>query len=249
LNAAYGEIMDSDLRAEMAQLAASRSASYAFLANIFNNMPDDSLVQGIRELDIEEWLASFSEEGFSGIMREGVLLIQNYVFSIKDIPSETVLLELAKDRTRLVRGIMKGYGPPPPYEFVYVGYNEAETIKNYTQARRSYADAGVVMNEEVKNSPDYIGIELDFMRHLTQVEAQAWDESRIDEACEMLQKQQAFLKEHLMTWVPRYCEEMLKEARLDFYRGIALITRGFVLDENEKVPEYLGEAEFNKSLV
>ena len=248
LEEAYDESLGAGLHEEMAVLANSRSASYSFLANIFNQRPDNSLVQGIQELNTEDWLSSFSEEGFSGVMREGVLLIQNYVISIKDISPETVLLELARDRTRLVRGIMKGYGPPPPYEFVYAGYKDAELLKEHTQARLSYAEAGVIVNEEVKNSPDFIGIELDFMRHLTQTEAQAWEEDRFDEACEMLRKQQAFLKDHLVTWVPRYCEEMFKEANLDFYRGIAQLTRGFVLEENEKVSEYLGEAEMNKAI-
>jgi len=236
-----------DLQGEMAVLATSRSDAYAFFANIFNQLPDDSFVQSMRSFNLEDWLTSYSEDDFSGIMREGVLLIQDYVNSIQDIPSETVLTELAKDRTRLLRGIMRGYGPPPPYEFVYAGYKEAEAIKENKQVRQAYAAAGVKVLEEVKLSPDYIGVELDFMRYVTQAEAQAWSEGCFEKAHEMLQKQHAFLQDHIVSWMPKYLEEMFKEARLDFYRGIAKLTMGFVLDDNEKVIEYLKEAETNEA--
>ena len=246
---AFDESMDVDLQGEMAVLATSRSDAYAFLANIFNKLPDDSFIQSIRGFDLEDWLVSFSEDDFSGIMREGVLHIRDYVASIQDVDSETVLTELNKDRTRLLRGIMRGYGPPPPYEFVYAGYQAISNIKEYKQVHHAYADAGVKVLEEVKFSPDYIGIELDFMRYLTQTEAQAWREGCLEKAYEMLEKQQTFLKDHIVSWIPKYCEEMLKEASLDFHRGIAKLTRGFLLYENEKVIEYLNEAEMNKTVV
>jgi len=238
----------NDLTAEMAVLAASRSDTYAFLSSFFMQLPDNSFVERIRELGMNDWSTDLDEDGFAELIQEGFQLIQNYASSIIDIPAETVLLDISRDRTKLIRGVMKGYGPPPPYEFAYAGFNEASRIRERKLAQLHYEEAGVGLKEEVKSSPDFIGVELDFMRYLTLTEAKAWEEERIDEACEMLHKQQAFLQEHLVSWVPKYCELMFEDAQLDFYRGVARLIKGFVLYENERVTEYLNEAESNKTI-
>jgi TorA maturation chaperone TorD len=102
-----------------------------------------------------------------------------------------------------------------------------------------YAEAGVGLPEEMKDQPDFIGFELDFMRHLTEKEAQAWADDDREEALGILERQRAFLKEHITRWIPRFCDVMAQEARLDFYRGIACMTKGFVLDEAKKVAELI----------
>lgn len=37
-----------------------------------------------------------------------------------------------------------------------------------------------------------------------------------------------FLQEHLARWVPALCREICRNARSDFYRGVASLTREFV---------------------
>jgi TorA maturation chaperone TorD len=144
---------------------------------------------------------------------------------------------LAVERTRLLRGVKPGYGPPPPYESVYVGSDQGPLMQASVAVRQAYAEAGVGLPEEVKDQPDFIGLELDFMRHLTEKEAQAWAAADPEEALKVLEKERAFLEEHITRWIPRFCDVMHQEARLDFYRGIARMTKGFVLDEAQKVAE------------
>jgi TorA maturation chaperone TorD len=106
----------------------------------------------------------------------------------------------------------------------------------------AYAEAGVGLPESVRDQPDYIGLELDFMRHLTEKEAGAWTEGNGEEALQVLEKERAFLKEHVARWIPLFCEVMDREARLNFYRGIARMTRGFVLDEVQKAVQLVKQA-------
>jgi putative dimethyl sulfoxide reductase chaperone len=94
-----------------------------------------------------------------------------------------------------------------------------------------YAEAGVGLPEEVRDQPDFIGFELDFMRHLSEKESQAWAEPNQAKAKEVLEKELQFLKEHILRWIPHFCDLMLKDAQLDFYRGIARLTKGFVQGE------------------
>jgi len=51
------------------------------------------------------------------------------------------------------------------------------------------------------------------------------------------EKERSFLEEHITRWILCFCDVMVQEARLDFYRGIARMTKGFVLDEAQKVAE------------
>jgi len=141
-----------------------------------------------------------------------------------------------------LRGVKPGYGPPPAYESVYAGSAEKPVMQAAVSVRQAYAEAGVGLPEEVRDQPDFIGFELDFMRHLTAQEAEAWTKDNREETLGLLKAERAFLDGHLARWVPRFCDVMEKEARLGFYQGIARMTKGFVLDEAENVAEYLNDS-------
>ncbi|BAS26152.1 TorD/DmsD family molecular chaperone [Limnochorda pilosa] len=100
---------------------------------------------------------------------------------------------------------------------------------------RAYADAGLALSEETHDQPDFIGIELEFMRCLTKQEAEAWAQGDSAQAQESLQREQSFLRDHLARWVNGFCRRMEDEAELDFYRGVALLTRFLVKSDLEYV--------------
>ena len=43
----------------------------------------------------------------------------------------------------------------------------------------------------------------------------------------------AFIEEHLMRWIPIFCEKIMGEAALPFYRGMAEMTKNFIEFEKE----------------
>jgi TorA maturation chaperone TorD len=213
---------------------------YGFLAAVYNRLPDEAFAESLSGPDLAGFLSSLAEtDDLPAEMRHGLGLIEGFIGDSKGKEVEELLTELGVERTRLLRGVQPGYGPPPPYESVYVGSEKAPQMQASIAVRHAYAEAGVGLPEEVRDQPDFIGFELDFMRHLTAKEAQAWAEGNREEAQEALEKEQGFLEEHVARWIPRFCDVMAKEARLDFYRGIALLTKGFVLDEAQKVAEHL----------
>ncbi len=63
--------------------------------------------------------------------------------------------------------------------------------------------------------------ELDFMRHLAEKEAEAWPSNNLEEVMKITKSEQVFLDEHVLRWIPRFCDLMFDQAELDFYRGIA----------------------------
>ena len=235
---------------ECALSAENRCNAYGFLATVYNQMPDDAFVSNILNTDLDGLLAVFDHEdqpqsdqpqsdNTGAYILEGLLLIKDYIEQSREKTLEDIKIEMGRDRTRLFRGIKSGYGPPPPYESVYVGTDENPSTQASLDVRQAYTDADAKVPKEVKELPDYIGIELDFMRHLTQKEVYAWEEDQTEQARELLNKQHRFLRDHLARWAPLYCEKMYQKAEYDFHRGIARLTSGFVLHELERMQDYL----------
>jgi TorA maturation chaperone TorD len=235
--------MDADeviTNEEMAQFAALRGKVYAFLSNLFNNAPDQELVGWLKNGTIEKTLAAMAADGDQPDIIAGLQLMRAFAASVKDAPSETIETDLAVDRTRLCRGVMPGYGPPPPYEAVYAGAVGADMGQLANAVWQCYAQAGVRVADDLREPADYIGLELDFMSYLAEKESQAWQRADEADANVRLQQENAFLSEHLAAWAPKYCDAMTKEARTDFYRGIALVMKGFLATDQARVSTLAG---------
>jgi putative dimethyl sulfoxide reductase chaperone len=155
-------------------------------------------------------------------------LIEGFMRVSKNAPVEELKNDLGVDRTRLLRGLKPGYGPPPPYESVYTGTKEAPALHASMAVQQAYAEAGVGLPKEVRDQPDFIGLEIDFMRYLTEKESEAWTQGNQADALLALRREQSFLQEHMLPWIPQFSDVMFQQAALDFYRGIGRMTKGFV---------------------
>jgi TorA maturation chaperone TorD len=204
---------------EMAALATARSRVYGFLGALYNRLPDDQFAASLSSSEIGDFLSSLGEaEDTPEDMRAGLRLMEAFIRAARGKPVEELKTELAVERTRLMRGIKPGYGPPPPYESVYAESAQAAMGQAMKSVRNTYAEAGAALPDDVHDQPDFIGFELDFMRHLTMQEAQAWSDSKAEEVRNAIERERAFLEEHILRWVPHYCDVMYEQAQLDFYR-------------------------------
>lgn len=81
--------------------------------------------------------------------------------------------------------------------------------------------------------PDHIVAELAFMAHLTACQAEA--ETRGDEASAQgyREKQVAFLRDHLVRWVPTFCEQVLAHTDDPFYTAAARLLQDVLTAEVE----------------
>ncbi len=245
MKALESDLSVSDLvtPAELSAIATARSRVYGFLGAVYNRMPNDQFASSLSSPEVAAFLASVGQmEDDPGDMQEGLRLIEAFIRASKDKPVEQLKTELAVDRTKLLRGIKPGYGPPPPYEGVYAAMAQEALGQTMMSVRNIYAESGVVLPEEIHDQPDFIGFELDFMRHLTEKEAEAWANEENEEVVKIIKKERAFLDEHILRWVPRFCDLMFEQAQLDFYRGIARLTKGFVQGEAHTAAELVDRA-------
>lgn len=109
-------------------------------------------------------------------------------------------------------------GKLPPLESFF---SPEEGVAAINSVSAFYADAGLTIDDEFQAVPDHLSLEFLFMSYLI-------DTKRPD-------LQQKFLDEHIMNWVPYYCDEVGKEAETAFYREISAITRDFLNNEYENI--------------
>ncbi len=201
-----------------------RARIFGNLAAVYLNLPDVDFARSISEgryvsaagFDAVADLVSAmvnGDESPAELAGEGLADIQRYVDEVKGIPVETLKTDLGVERTRLVRGIARGYGPPPPYGMTWKTPSPAAMGRLGTFLKE--LDFTAPNNE----NPTYIGVELSFLTLLCERIAGAPEGSA--EADHLNEIRGEFVRDHVITWVPDYCDAVVKDSKLDFYRGMA----------------------------
>ena len=216
-----------------AGIAAGRAAFYDLLVAVFRHLPDRDLLMRIERGDFQDFFARCCELE-NGRLNSGVALLNSYQGSIRGRPEEEVLTELSVDRTKMLRGT--GHEDlKPPYEGLYT--RKQSMGDSVLEARRSYRKAGLLPDETVHESPDYLCVELDFMKQLCLREQDQWrQDGRVKET---ITQEEEFLREHLGTWVGDFCRAVGKHGLTDFYKGFSLILDAFVSMDKEWLGEVL----------
>ena len=103
--------------------------------------------------------------------------------------------------------------------------------KSTIDVRKWYEKEG--LDVVIKDAPDHIAMELEFMYCLAVKQGQATEEGNIQDIQLYQQKQQTFLYSHLARWVPEFAENVQKYAQTEFYKKLAQLTEMFVLKDSD----------------
>ncbi|GMR21105.1 MAG: hypothetical protein BMS9Abin36_1704 [Gammaproteobacteria bacterium] len=186
-------------------LAQQRSQSYWFVAELFLRRPDEAFLKSLAD--------NFKQADQAALAKNDAMALLQSSLRLTD------LSPLGMEYTRLLRGIKQDYGPPPPYESLY---RENRLLGETTLAvLHHYQQAGYGEVEESVGPQDHIGAELKFMALLCHDEVTAWQQGKTSEAMTIRAAQLAFLAQHLLLWVPNYCDHLQQEARVSFYDAVA----------------------------
>lgn len=206
----------------LAEMANQRASLYGLLLFVLARLSDQNLLDAIRSEELEGILAS-SPWAKDPRFRAGLDKIRAACSNSRGKDDRTILTELAVDRTRLLRAPV-GAGFKPPYEGLFKK-DEAEggcplKVKTF------YRQAGLLPDESVRESPDYLCLELDFMRLLCRREE---NQRRAGQAAaETVGCQERFLSQHLGSWLKEYCNQAQGQAATEFFQGIMAILDAFV---------------------
>ncbi|MCW3134764.1 MAG: molecular chaperone TorD family protein [Methanophagales archaeon] len=128
-----------------------------------------------------------------------------------------------------------------PYESWWVdGKLMGESL---LKVKRDYRKADIVKARDYAEPEDHIAFELKFMHYLCVEELSNFSlENKRFVECLILQKE--FLKGHLLRWVPDFCDALYDCELTDFYKGIARLTKGFLLLEEAVIVKLLENSMF-----
>jgi TorA maturation chaperone TorD len=105
-----------------------------------------------------------------------------------------------------------------PYGSIYTGNHRQVMGETTIDTLRFYEDAGLSI--DVKEPPDHIAIELEFMSYLCNKEAESSSTGSYGETERYRDMQVQFFRTTLQ-WVPQFCEAIEKGADNQFYRSLA----------------------------
>lgn len=183
--------------------AGVRAGTYRALADCFYP-PDEGLARTLR---------SAAESGGSLISEVAACL-----------PPESDFEALKVEHARLFIGPFKLLAPP--FGSVYLETGGALMGESTVDVRRRYREAGLDL--ALKEVPDHISIELEFMHFLACKEAQAVHDGDASGADACRGKQKAFLSDHLGRWISEFAERIAEHASSGFYRKLGAAIKAFI---------------------
>ncbi len=128
----------------------------------------------------------------------------------------------------------------PPYGSVYL--EDGRFMGDSTVAVRTLYDQEQLVLV-VKDAPDHIAMELEFMHFLILRLIEAAESSDTEQVSTYRQKQRSFLAVHLGRWIPQFTENIEKHAQTSFYRTLGRATRIFVTEDIESLDGRCGPTE------
>ena len=197
----------------MARKSKQRSQLYGFLATVYRKEPSLEFLREIKTPAITVALRDAGVELEQGFFRK---------------PEAELLFELAVEYTRLFVGPGKHIAP---CESVHVAGGDQLWGEAAIAVQRFIGQVGVEFKQEYNDLPDHISVELEFMQQLSAAESEAWAVEDRGEAHKCSRIEAEFLNKHLSSWVSRFCERVIAETEIGYFREMAMLTRDFIAAE------------------
>ncbi len=213
-----------DDRAGRVEMATARSQAYGLLASVFRTEPGSEFIEELRG------------PRFAGALDS---LDVDLGRDFETAPAEALREDLGIEFTRLFMGPGEHVSP---HESIFVevdgdagGLYGAITVK----VKKFIETTGLVYDDAFTGLPDHVSVELEFMGRLGEFEAEKWINGDDEGARYCLSVQKMFAEEHLLRWIPQFCEQVIARAELPFYREMARITSEFVDFDYESIEKSL----------
>ncbi len=206
--------MDKTERSEMISLASQRANVYGLLAMLYRQELTPDLLEEIRSPELLDLLSQWGgelEDDFLGR------------------PEGELLEEMAVEYARLFLGPGRHISP---HESVHHEREDGQWGQLWgpatVEVKKSIEGTGLRYETGYRGLPDHISVQLEFLEALTRREENAWTKGDEEGAQRCLDMERRFLDEHLIRWVPAFCDKVITAAELSFYRTLASVTKRFI---------------------
>lgn len=141
---------------------------------------------------------------------------------------DTAFATARDDYTRLFVG--PGALPAAPWESVYTNKDRAVFQRETLSVKNWYQRFDLVLASSYNEPADHIGLEFAFLAELAGMTIAASEIRDGAEVKRLIDAQRGFVSQHMLRWVPRWADDVVRHARTDLYRGMGLLARGTVLE-------------------
>ncbi|MCL2482575.1 MAG: molecular chaperone TorD family protein [Propionibacteriaceae bacterium] len=142
---------------------------------------------------------------------------------------------LARSHTKLFGGLRPGFGPPPPFESVWLGEHRVMGAATQSVAA-AYEAAGAQLTPVDGLPADHVGYEVAFLAFLLHCHDDAVDHGDRAAAERADAAWCSFLTDHVSTWVPRWCQAVHDEDPDGFYGALASMLYDYVVSAIDELP-------------
>lgn len=209
---------------ELSAIAEDRSRIYWLLSRFFLDAPD---------------LHSLGDPGSGDDISTAEDELTDALRQLRAGMSGTPAAELRAEHLRLFGGVREGFGPPPPYESLY---REGRLLGESTESVVAhYRRNGLSLADEEAGPEDHLGLELKYLALLCYRESQLWRDGDAAGGRQALASQRAFLTNHLLAWVPAYCNNLQDATAYPYFRAVAKLTTKSIDRDAQLVDELLNE--------
>lgn len=215
--------------ARFAQTMGLRARIYRMLGSLyFTELSDDQI-----ELLARQDYSAFAD--LDADLARGAKEVERALRHVHSGTREDLAVDYA--HTFLAAGTTKNERRAVPYESVYTSATGLLMEQAREDVYKAMLKERVLPDAELRTPEDHLSFECEFMAALADRAAEALEAGDIDEAARLVDVQQDFHAAHLANWVDDLCEAVDRTCRTKFYRGVALMTRGFVRMDGELLEE------------
>jgi len=163
------------------------------------------------------------------------------VFSelITCLPDTGGIEELQIDYSKLFVGPYELLAPP--YGSLYLEDNNTTMGLSTNDVTNKYLRAGLAPG--IREAPDHIAMELEFMYFLIFKEIEEQVSSNIGKIVSFQNQQRDFLGMHLGMWISDFAIKVIKHAETKFYRNLVEITASFIKEDMEYLHSIINDTE------
>jgi putative dimethyl sulfoxide reductase chaperone len=204
--------------ASLSEVLVGESLILGLLGKLLYNYPERAWIQSLADEEL------FAESPFGSEQPDitaGLTLLQGWTRTSRGGMTDEAFDDLRADYTRLFIGPNSVLAPP--WESVHLSVDQLLFQEQTLQVRAWYQRFGLEAPNLHAEPDDHVGLELSFAGQLAKLASEREDRAASEQ---LLGAQRDFLSQHVLKWVPAWCGQVESQARTEFYRGIALLTRG-----------------------
>ncbi len=216
---------------DLTSIMEMRASTYGLLARLFQKEVDGEALVQLQAM-------RFPTATGNAAVDEGYHQLYEYLKTAWD----DSVTELAIDYVRTFVGHgVNGYSAAYPFESVYTSSRRLLMQEARAEVLQVLRDNDLKRGSW-NEGEDHIALELEFMQRMSLRTADALREGDEDASVDLLATQRAFVRDHLLNWLPLLVTDMRLFSKTLFYQGLGQLALGYVEEDAAILAELLDSA-------